>query len=341
MRRSTTIFIASISSVLIVALGLLIWFGYSFSKKRVSQNGFSFSYPKRLVVQQSRSADGDYINLQLTGRQNSKNSSIIVSLPLKNASQYSSLADMVKNLVDPTKISPVNINGHTGQTINYQLDETSDPSTSRTMHVTQIALPTRYTLSALLLIYSQTDRELSLLPAWKSIIDSLRYSGSYNYISPGDPDFQFMSQLSTPNHPVFISKKYHFEYSPTGNYGYSKEKVLGTQQLAVSVTSHDNNDTNSNLSLFVFKNDNNVGTGSVDQFRQWRKANIYDNATDPIEIQKISLNTFYKATQVDGIDSKSLYYYLIRPDYIYVFVRGLDNPNIGILGNLNVFTLTP
>ena len=61
----------------------------------IEKNGFSFSYPKNLEVQEVGSTENNYANYQITnpavllgGR-----SEITVSVPLKNTSSAFSLAD--------------------------------------------------------------------------------------------------------------------------------------------------------------------------------------------------------------------------------------------------------
>lgn len=154
-------------------------------------------------------------------------------------------------------------------------------------------------------------------------------------------DFQFSSQESTTGHPVFISERYHFRFAPQGNYGSMITGSRGVLLNEIGVSTADSNAVSpQNLTLLMYSNTNGVMAGDIMSFRAWRKEALYNNPSDPITTVTLRGFTLLKATQVDGINSKSTYYYLIRPDYIYVFVTGLDNPDQSIQKTLTAFTLT-
>ncbi len=153
-------------------------------------------------------------------------------------------------------------------------------------------------------------------------------------------DFAFLSQQSTTNHPVFVSSHYHFEYRPVGNFGYTIGQARGMQQFIVGVTSQDAKSTNKGIELSVYPNNVQLVDSNLAAFRAWRKENIYDNSSDEIASVVIRGLNFLKATQVYGIDSHGDYYYLIQPDFVYVFYFPGETPLTAVTSSLTGFAIT-
>ena len=143
----------------------------------IEKNGFSFSYPKNLEMQEAGSTEKNYANYQLTNPivTLGDRSVIYVSIPLKNTSSAFTLADSVKHETDPSKIVKTTLNGHQGESITYRLD-TNYPG-DRPVHAyrSQEYYYTKFETSPLLLDYIKYDTDASLDNTWDAIKKSIKY----------------------------------------------------------------------------------------------------------------------------------------------------------------------
>lgn len=144
---------------------------------KVERNGFSFSYPKNLLLQEIPSTEGNYTNYQMTNPVilPGERSEITVSIPLKNTNNAFALADEIKNEADLSKIIETSLNGHQCESITYRLD-TNYPG-DRPVHAfrSRMHCITRYETSPLSFDYIKHDTDVSLDNYWDTIKQSIKY----------------------------------------------------------------------------------------------------------------------------------------------------------------------
>ena len=181
---------------------------------------------------------------------------------------------------------------------------------------------------------------LTVAIVWRSYSFPVLKSNTNNTVMLSQNlDFQFSSQRSTPNHPVFVSMRYHFEYTPLGNYSYNVGQPHGTEQFEVGISTS-TGDAGHGIELHIYRNDVNLTPDNVQTFRTWRKDNIYNNPNDVISGVTINGLPFYAASQTDGINSQSDYYYHVEKNFIYMFIFFDKTPNAEVKSALQDFHLT-
>lgn len=146
---------------------------------KVEKNGFSFTYPKNLELQEAGSTEENYANYRLTNTNSivapGDRSIITVSIPLKNTSNAFTLADSVKHETDPSKIIRTTLSGHQCESVTYRLD-TNYPG-DRPVHAfrSRMHCVTRYETSPLSFDYIKYDTDASLDNYWDAIKQSIKY----------------------------------------------------------------------------------------------------------------------------------------------------------------------
>lgn len=153
-------------------------------------------------------------------------------------------------------------------------------------------------------------------------------------------EFQFISSRSTKDHPVFVSQKYHFEYTPIGNYSSSVGTPREPQVLSVGIFPDKDTTKSKGIELLVYPNSAHLSGQDITAFRTWcSQAGIYDNQSDNVSNVVVENMSLLKATQDDGIDSSSDYYYLISRDFIYVFIFSKGTSSATVQESLTPFHL--
>lgn len=149
----------------------------------------------------------------------------------------------------------------------------------------------------------------------------------------------FDSSRSKPNYPVFVSHRYNFTYSPVGNYGYQTSGPRLPLLDEINISTSSNTSKDANLELLMYENVLAITDDNVGAFDQWRQSIIYKDQSSSVSTVQVKGYTLFKAIQADGIDSRSAYYYLVRPKWIYVFVEnevGGDQMLSQVLENFKV-----
>lgn len=169
------IIVGSVVVIILIITSVATYF-YLNPWETVSENGFSFSYPKKNTIQiyQLLNTD-DYKGYEIkNSRINLDQSRIAIYLPLRNSGAMVSLADDVSNEADPSKIKEIILNGYHGKEITYRID--MDNSTGRVhIRTTQIHLDSQYPTAPVILQYFRTDSDASLDQAWEFIQKTLKY----------------------------------------------------------------------------------------------------------------------------------------------------------------------
>lgn len=164
-------------AVLVAGASLVAWFAWPKSNKTISNNSFSFSYPKKLNVQVIPSTEGNYANYQIANPYvtSASRSTIMVSLPLKNTSIAFTLADSIKPYGNQSEIKNISLSGHQGQTITYRQDTNLPGDIPVHALITRQLFASKYATSPVMLEYFKSDGDASLNSAWSVIRNSLRY----------------------------------------------------------------------------------------------------------------------------------------------------------------------
>lgn len=140
--------------------------------KTYGTHGVTFEVPSSLTVLNVPSTDGNYQNYQINSSATQNTSIIMVSIPLKNGSSPSTLADIVKPFTDPAGIKPMTTNGRTGQAITYAYT-TGFGDVPWTGTVTWELYPSNYSTSPIMLEYQAGSGDDSLSGVWASIKNSI------------------------------------------------------------------------------------------------------------------------------------------------------------------------
>jgi hypothetical protein len=139
----------------------------------VKNSGYTFRYPKTLMIQTEPSTLNMYANYTLRNPkiELGKNSSITISIPLQNNTLAYSLAAEIVPYTDPANITSVVLGNMHGQKITYEMKELDLGDIVR---VTREAFVSRFPNSPLVLQYSRRNTDASLDADWDSIRTSIR-----------------------------------------------------------------------------------------------------------------------------------------------------------------------
>lgn len=161
-------------------------------------------------------------------------------------------------------------------------------------------------------------------------------------------------QVSTVSgYSVITSSKYHFTFKIDQKVKYTVGQAASPMLFKAGFTlpnpdtsDQPNRDTPNKFntspvnffSLQVYANTQDITLDDNDSLRAWANATLIDKIEDKIVTESIADEQYLKTNEADGIQSFAVYYYLIKPDYIYVFITN-DFTNVQMREFLSGFSV--
>jgi hypothetical protein len=157
--------------IILILLSVIILGGYFYLKpyKKISENNYSFYYPKNLFMERSDVTDR-FIIYRIYDNINE----IRVNFPIKASSRQ------LFEYIEPqfrSQIEPFELNGHKGEYITYRLDRQLRGDIPVHGQFTVIYLESEFKETPVILEYVHIDNDNNnnLDEAWKLILKTLKY----------------------------------------------------------------------------------------------------------------------------------------------------------------------